>query len=89
MPSAVTPNNRVSSSTSAFEQAYSLLLHRRDNDFSPLESPNLNQQLQHLPSNDMDDPYRSALSTPPPKTIIALERRKYLQLKQRIDLAVQ
>jgi hypothetical protein len=80
---------RISSTPSTFEQAYTHLLHRRDNEFCTMESPNMNQQLQHLPSPDLEDPYRSALSTPSSKTVIALERKKYLQLKQRIDTAVK
>jgi hypothetical protein len=87
-PATNTPKDRISNATSTFEQAYSQLLHRRDNDFCTLDSPNLTQQLHHLPTPDRDDPYRSALSTPPARTIIALERKKYLHLKQHIDQTV-
>jgi hypothetical protein len=62
---------------------YSSIIHRKDNEFCTLESPNLNQQIEDL-KPFFNDTCKTALSTPPTRTPIALTRKKYINIKQKI-----
>ncbi len=71
-----------------FAEAHAEIIHRKDNDFFTLESPHLDQQIDDL-RPVFNDHFRASLGSSPSATPIAIERKRYIKIKQKIESSMQ
>lgn len=62
-------------------------MNRKSNPFSTMDSPHLAQQLSQLPAPA--DNYLCCMSSPPARVQRTHERKKYQQIKERIEEAMK
>lgn len=79
-----TPDNmKIDSFGSYFED----VMARKNNQYALIESPHLEQRLSDI-SATFNDHYLSAISTPATKVLKRIERKKYVDLKQKISKTI-
>lgn len=89
MTSSIKKDSQSHMRIESFDKYFEDVMARKNNEYAFIDSPHLNQRLNDIHAS-INDHYLSAISTPTSaKVLKRIERKKYVDLKQKIGKSVE